>query len=173
MHHKGFHAAVGLHTWQTQALATDEVTLRITALPARHAPGAANLVMPSVMGSLLQFENRAGEPLMRIYISGDTLLFDQIAEIARRYPEPDLALLHLGGTRVLGLMVTMDGKQGARMLDLIAPRTAIPIHYDDYDVFKSSLGDFQRAVRAAGWENRVRYLSRGDSYTFLAAPRPR
>jgi hypothetical protein len=56
-----------------------------------------------------------------------------------------LALLHLGGTKVLGIMVTMDAQQG------VEPRTAI--HYNDYTVFKSPLDDFKRAVAEAGLED--------------------
>ncbi|HEX6123075.1 MAG TPA: MBL fold metallo-hydrolase, partial [Ktedonobacterales bacterium] len=125
---KGFGAAVGLPTWHSQAFASGDITLRLTALPGRHAPPLANVIMPPVMGTLLEFERRHDERLFRIYLSGDTLLFDQLAEIPRRYPDLDLALLHLGGARVLGLLATMDAAQGVRMLDLLAPREAIPIH---------------------------------------------
>ncbi len=60
--------------------------------------------------------------------TGDTLIIDDLKDIPRRYPEIDLALLHLGGTRVLGIMVTMDAKQGVQMIRLIQPWRAIPIH---------------------------------------------
>src|SRR3546814_1853301 len=56
----------------------------------------------------------AGGAHARIYVSGDTLLHDQLHEIPRRYPDIDLALVHLGGTRILGILLTMDGEQGAR-----------------------------------------------------------
>ena len=91
----------------------------------------------------------------RLYITGDTLIFDDLKEIPRRYKDIDLALLHLGGTRVAGLLVTMDAKQGVELVQLVRPRQAIPIHYNDYDVFTSSLSDFQHEVEAAG-------LSRSD-----------
>ena len=80
-----------------------------------------------------------------------------------------MALLHLGGTRILKtVLVTMDAEQGVQMLRIIEPRTAIPIHYDDYTVFKSPLSDFEKAVQAAGLQDRVRYLARGESFTFAA-----
>jgi L-ascorbate metabolism protein UlaG (beta-lactamase superfamily) len=63
---------------------------------------------------------------------------------------------------VLGLMLTMDGKQGAEAVRIVAPDVAVPIHYDDYDVFKSPLEDFKREVRAAGLERKVRYVARGE-----------
>jgi L-ascorbate metabolism protein UlaG (beta-lactamase superfamily) len=104
-----------------------------------------------------------------MYISGDTMVYDDIRDIPRRYPDVDLALLHLGGTRILGVMtVTMDGKDGVRMLQIIAPKRAIPIHYNDYDVFKSPLSDFEKEVAAAGLQDKVRYLKHGDTYKFEA-----
>jgi L-ascorbate metabolism protein UlaG (beta-lactamase superfamily) len=120
------------------------------------------------MGSLLEFASPAATSLFRLYITGDTLVIDDLQEIPRRYPEIDLALLHLGGTRVLGILVTMDGKQGVQLMQLVAPQHAIPIHYNDYDVFTSPLADFQQEVQAAGLEERVHYLHHGDTYTFTA-----
>jgi L-ascorbate metabolism protein UlaG (beta-lactamase superfamily) len=67
---------------------------------------------------------------------------------------------------VLGIMVTMDGKQGVEPMQIVNPELAIPIHYNDYDVFRSPLSDFQREVANAGLEHRVHYLSHGQEYTF-------
>src|SRR5690606_9188499 len=107
---------------------------------------------------------------LRMYISGDTLMHDEIREIPRRFPGIDLALLHLGGTRVFGILLSMDAKQGVDALRAIDADATIPIHYEDYDVFKSPLVDFRRAVQAAGWDDRVRYLRRGDAYRIEHLP---
>jgi L-ascorbate metabolism protein UlaG (beta-lactamase superfamily) len=64
------------------------------------------------------------------------------------------------------MLVTMDAKQGVEALRIIAPTVAIPIHYDDYTVFKSPLEDFKQEVRAAGLERQVRYLDHGETYDF-------
>ncbi len=101
-----------------------------------------------------------------MYITGDTLVFDDIKEIPKRYSDIDVALLHLGGTTVMGIMLTMDGKEGVEMFKIINPKKAIPIHYNDYDVFKSKLEDFQIQIREAGLENRIHYLMHGDTYKF-------
>lgn len=81
-------------------------------------------------------------------------------------PHAAAALFHLGGTRIFGIMLTMDGKQGAEAIKIIAPRTVIPIHFNDYPVFKSHLEDFAKAVQAAGLENSIKYLNAGETYTF-------
>lgn len=166
---QGFTAPRPLTTWDSVAIAKGEVWLRITALPGRHGPGLLSFLLPPVMGSLLEWGVGAEPPRFRLYISGDTLVYEDLKAIPQRYPQIDLALLHLGGTAVLGVLLTMDAAQGVRALRLIQPRRAIPIHYNDYTVFKSPLEDFMAAVKAAGLEDKVHYLRHGDSYTF--APR--
>jgi L-ascorbate metabolism protein UlaG (beta-lactamase superfamily) len=166
---RGFGHTYPLDPWASMTVAKGDAHLRITAMPGRHGPPLADLVLPDVMGSLLEFASPAETSLFRLYITGDTLVIDDLQEIPRRYPEIDLALLHLGGTRVLGILVTMDGKQGVQLMQLVAPQHAIPIHYNDYDVFTSPLADFQQEVQAAGLEERVHYLHHGDTYTFTVA----
>ena len=75
--------------------------------------------------------------LGRIYISGDTLMVDDLKQIPERYQGQniDLMLIHLGGTTIPGpsmplLMVTMDAKQGLELVRLINPDLTIPIHYE-------------------------------------------
>jgi L-ascorbate metabolism protein UlaG (beta-lactamase superfamily) len=162
---RGFTATYPLETWSSVALTKGDARLRITAAPGRHGPPIVDWVLPDVMGSILEFEGGGADVGRRLYISGDTLVFDDLREIPRRYPAIDLALLHLGGTKVLGILVTMDAEQGVEALQIVRPALAIPIHYDDYDVFKSPLADFKRAVEAAGLADRVRYLARGESFT--------
>ncbi|MGB7925181.1 MAG: MBL fold metallo-hydrolase [Pyrinomonadaceae bacterium] len=163
---KGFTATHALETWETMRITKGDAHLGITAMPGKHAPSVLQLALPPTMGSMLEFENAAGQTPLRLYITGDTLLFDDLKEIPERYPEIDIALVHLGGTRVLGIMVTMDAEQGVEAIKLIGPRRAIPIHYNDYDVFKSPLEDFMKAVKEAGLEERVTYLAHGETYTF-------
>jgi L-ascorbate metabolism protein UlaG (beta-lactamase superfamily) len=169
---KGFTSAHALRTWETMPVTKGEARLGVTAMPGTHAPGPLAKVLPPVMGSMLEFGEPGGETRLRLYISGDTLIHDRLREIPRRYPEIDLGLLHLGGTRILGVLVTMDERQGVEAIRIIEPKTAIPIHYNDYTVFKTPLEDFQRAVAEAGLEDRVHYLSHGDTYEFEVPPVP-
>ena len=161
LHELGFREARGLDTWESCTLTKGARSLTITACPARHGPGVTDLVLPDVMGSVLQGDGEAA--LQELYISGDTLLFDDLEEIPRRHPDLDLGFFHLGGTKVLGIMVTMDADQGVEAVRLLDPDVAIPIHYDDYDVFTSSLDDFTAAAQEAGIGDRVHVLHRGDS----------
>jgi L-ascorbate metabolism protein UlaG (beta-lactamase superfamily) len=170
---RGFRKTYPLETWSSLGIRKGDVRVRVTSMPGRHGPPLTDLLLPEVMGSMLEFQSSNDTTLFRIYITGDTLAIDQLKEIPRRFPDINLALIHLGGTKVLGIMVTMDGKQGMETLRIVDPQQAIPIHYDDYDVFKSPLSDFQREVAAAGLEQRVRYLDRGEEYTFRVSPEQR
>jgi L-ascorbate metabolism protein UlaG (beta-lactamase superfamily) len=163
---KAFRPPVALNTWESTLVRKGDSRLRVTAMPGTHAPGPLRKVLPPVMGSMLEFAGAEGGVRLRMYITGDTLVYDRLKEIPERYPEIDLALLHLGGTRVLGLLVTMDAEQGVEAMRIIDPRTAVPIHYNDYTVFKSPLEDFKEAVAKAGLEDRVKYLAHGDTYEF-------
>jgi L-ascorbate metabolism protein UlaG (beta-lactamase superfamily) len=164
---RGFTNCIPLDVWESLDVEKGPARLRITATPARHGPRMVDFVLPDVMGSVLDVTTADGG-VSRIYITGDTLVIDELREIPRRFPDIDIALLHLGGTRVLGILVSMDAKQGVEAMRIVDPALAIPIHYNDYDVFTSPLSDFQNEVRAAGLENRVHYLSHGETYTFLS-----
>jgi L-ascorbate metabolism protein UlaG (beta-lactamase superfamily) len=156
----GFANAVALETWEAHDIVKGESRLRITAAPGRHHDNpliAAGL--PQVMGSVLDFTSPEGP--LSVYITGDTMVYDDLREIPRRHPELDLGLWHLGGTRVLGLLVTMDAKLGADLLEMITPRTTVPIHYDDYTVFKSPLQDFLDEVGRRGLRG-VHPIARGE-----------
>jgi L-ascorbate metabolism protein UlaG (beta-lactamase superfamily) len=162
----GFTRTHALKVWETIEVRKGGATQRLTAMPGTHGPGPLGAVLPPVMGTMLEFGEREDETRLRMYISGDTLIHERLREIPRRFPDVDLALLHLGGTRVLGIMVTMDAEQGVEAMRIVDPRTAIPIHYNDYEVFTSPLEDFKRAVSEAGLDDRVHYLSHGDTYEF-------
>lgn len=162
---RGFGNTYGLDTWQSLTVTKGLSRMRLTACPGRHGPGITDLVLPDVMGTVLECEPESGGR-RQVYISGDTLVFDRLHEIPERFPGIDLALLHLGGTRIMGILVTMDADQGVEAFDIIGPKTAIPVHYDDYDVFTSSLEEFLDAAAAAGIRDRIRPLEHGETYMF-------
>jgi L-ascorbate metabolism protein UlaG (beta-lactamase superfamily) len=121
---RGFGNTYSLDTWSTLTVEKGDARLHVTSTPGRHGPPLADLVLPEVMGSLWEFQS-SEKNRFRIYITGDTLVINDLKEIPRRYPEIDLMLLHLGGTRVLGVMVTMDGTQGVEMMSLRSPTFSV------------------------------------------------
>lgn len=168
---RGFGHSVALDTWQRHAITKGATTVTVTALPGRHAPTPIDRFLPPVMGSMVEVSNASG-PTRRLYISGDTLLIEELDEIPHRFPDIDAGLLHLGGTRLpfgrhlpFGLTVTMDGQQGAGLAELLHLPKVIPVHFNDYGVFASPLSDFLTEMRRRGMAERVIELNRGASVT--------
>jgi L-ascorbate metabolism protein UlaG (beta-lactamase superfamily) len=167
---RGFGSALGLQTWQNHRIVKDETTVTVTSLPGRHAPMPLDRFLPAVMGSMLEFSD--GSATRRLYVSGDTLLIDELREIPIRFEAIDAGILHLGGTRLpfgrhlpIGLTVTMDGRQGADAVELLDLPRMIPVHYDDYGVFASPLSDFVGQMKQRGLADRIIELERGSSVT--------
>jgi len=168
----------GLPTWDEHVQERDGYRLTVQSLPGVHAYGLVGRLLPPVMGSMLTLESLTLEsperrPL-RIYLSGDTLVGDHLDAIAARHPAPDVAVVHLGGTRVLGALVTLDGEGGVELLRRVRPRTAVPVHYDDYGVFRSPLSDFTSAWDRAGDRaaTEVLVVERGSTVTLAHGTDP-
>jgi L-ascorbate metabolism protein UlaG (beta-lactamase superfamily) len=125
--------------------------IKVTGMPGKHVPpGPLNVInellqaVPPTNGWMLELgytnDGEGDESFTngyRIYISGDTLLIDELKEIPERYKgrNIDLMLIHLGGTTIPSpsvplLMVTMDAQQGIKLLQLIQPDITLPIHYE-------------------------------------------
>ncbi|MCV7280909.1 MBL fold metallo-hydrolase [Mycolicibacterium flavescens] len=165
---RGFDRALALQTWQHHTITKGEVTVTVTALPGRHAPTPVDRFLPPVMGSLIEFSD--GTNRCRLYVSGDTLMVDELREIPVRFDSIDVGVLHLGGTRLpfgrhlpFGLTVTMDGRQGADVVELLDLPRMIPVHFDDYGVFASPLSDFVEEMKRRGLADRIIELERGSS----------
>lgn len=126
--------------------------MRITGMPGKHVPPGPLSVANDLLGAVpptngwmleLGYKASSGEgdessfrSGYRIYISGDTLLVDELKEIPERYQgqEIDLMLIHVGGTTIPSpkvplLMVTMDAEQGVKLMQLIKPDVTIPVSF--------------------------------------------
>ncbi|MET9224658.1 MBL fold metallo-hydrolase [Lentzea sp. NPDC003310] len=162
---RGFREAAPLRTWETGALSKGSVKLTITSLPGRHALGPLGHLLPPVMGTMLEYREAAGVLPFRVYLSGDTLVHPQLRQIRDRFDGIDLAVVHLGGTKVLGVLLTMDGRQGTDLVELLAPRTTVPVHYEEYGVMKSPLSDFTEELSRREIGRDVRVVARGETFT--------
>ncbi|GAB7039299.1 MULTISPECIES: MBL fold metallo-hydrolase [Catenuloplanes] len=160
---KRFSAAHGLPTWENRDMSRGRQRLRVTAVPGRHGPGVVDRLLPDVMGSVVElFEDEVCR--LRLYVTGDTLHRPMLAEVPRRCGDIDAMLIHLGGTRLLGMLLTMDARQGADLTEVIRPRLTLPIHHEDFAVFTSPVGDYFAAARDRGLAG-VQPIGRGDTVT--------
>ena len=155
-------AALGLETWSSTRLERPGESLTVEALPGIHARGLMGALLPPVMGSLL-VHRVDGAVRRTTYLTGDTLTGEHVSEIARRHPGIDTVVAHLGGTRVLLHTVTMDAEQGVDLVRRIGPGEVVPVHYDDYRVFRSPLSAFVGAYRESGLTATLRQVRRGET----------
>lgn len=161
----GFDAR-GMTTWQSHLLEREGVGLRITSVPGQHARGIARPLLPTVMGTVLELDTGQGTP-RRIYLTGDTLHRPRLAEITQRCGPIDAMVIHLGGTRILGMTVTMDDDQGARLVQAIRPSVTVPVHFDDYRVFKSPREDFVARFTRDALPGDLRVVDQGDTVSLI------
>jgi L-ascorbate metabolism protein UlaG (beta-lactamase superfamily) len=154
--------ARGLAPWQTTTLeAPDRPTIEITATPCRHGPPLSHPLVGDVIGFGLRWD---GQEHGVLWITGDTVLFDGVREVARRL-EVDVALLHLGGVRFPStgpLRYTMTAKQAVELCRLVRPRTAVPIHYEGWAHFKQGREAIERELAGAP-DVHVQWLPIGDA----------
>ncbi|MCW2637451.1 MAG: putative Zn-dependent hydrolase of beta-lactamase fold [Blastococcus sp.] len=172
---RGFTGTADLRPWQSHEFTRGSDTLRITSVPGVHGPGPLARVLPQVMGSVVELVRGgatgaevSSEVSWRGFISGDTLYRPLLGELLERCGPLDVLIPHLGGTKALGVTVTMDGRQGADLVELLKPPVTVPVHYDDYDRFKSPLGDFVREVGRRQLPGELRPVQRGETISLRA-----
>jgi L-ascorbate metabolism protein UlaG (beta-lactamase superfamily) len=113
--------ARGLAPWEITFLeAPGRVTLAVTATPCRHGPPLSHPLVGDVIGFSLRWEGADGA----LWISGDTVLYGGVREVAERV-RVDTAILHLGGVRfpVTGpLRYTMTAREAIALCRVVRPR---------------------------------------------------
>ena len=84
----------------------DGRSLTITATPARHGPAGIEPLSGDVIGFVLTSKEKAGS--RPIYISGDTVWYDGVAEVAKRF-KAGVMLPFAGAAQTRGpFHLTMD-----------------------------------------------------------------
>jgi L-ascorbate metabolism protein UlaG (beta-lactamase superfamily) len=114
----GFMNVKGLETWQTAQLGP----IKITATPAKHKE---ELGVPQNT-YILQYHDAT------VFFGGDTLLIPEFKEVARRFPNIDVALLPINGLTIRPLgnkRVVMNAEDAATLASWLSPKIVIPIHY--------------------------------------------
>jgi L-ascorbate metabolism protein UlaG (beta-lactamase superfamily) len=157
-------AARGLDPWEATTLErTGRPSITITATPCRHGPPLSRPIVGPVVGFALEWE---GQRHGVLWISGDTVLFDGVKEVANRF-EVDIAILHLGEVQfpITGpIRYSMTAEDGVALCSIVKPRTAIPVHYEGWSHFHEGRADVERRIAAAptGIRERFRLLDIGE-----------
>jgi L-ascorbate metabolism protein UlaG (beta-lactamase superfamily) len=164
--------ARGLAAWESTRLEADgRPAIEVTTTPCRHGPPLSRPVAGYVVGFALSWE---GGPDGVLWISGDTVLYPGVREVAERL-DVDTALIHLGGVRfpVTGpVRYSMTASDAVTLIGLVAPRIAIPVHYEGWAHFQESRDDIAREFERAPAEVRraIRWVPIGEPVELDAAP---
>ncbi len=144
--------------WERREL---EDGVRLTATPARHGPPGGD------RGPVIGFMLEAGPAAPRLYFSGDTVWYEGVEEVGRRFA-PEIALLNLGAAKVAvaGPMPLTFTADEAVTLARAWPRTIIvPLHFEGWAHFTEGRLETERAFDAAGLAHRLRWLEPGTPTT--------
>jgi L-ascorbate metabolism protein UlaG (beta-lactamase superfamily) len=156
-------SARGLKPWASTRLEAPGLPpIEITATPCRHGPPLSRPIVGDVIGFALQWDRQEHGVL---WISGDTVLYDGVRQVADRL-DVGLAILHLGGVRfpISGpVRYTMTAKEAVELCQLVQPRTVIPIHYEGWKHFREGREAIEREFANAPGDirNRVMWLPIG------------
>lgn len=162
-------AARGVAVGETVSL-TDAsgLIVRVTATPARHGPEQiAPALAGHVTGWLLEWE---GQRHGALYISGDTVLFPGVEEVARSH-RIGIALLNCGAARAERFGpydITFTGAEAAQAARLLGDATIIPLHYEGWSHFTEGRAEIEQAFATAGLSQRLRFLPLGEAVTLDA-----
>ncbi len=160
-------SAIGLRPWATFTLeAPDRPTVEVTATPCRHGPPLSRPITGDVIGFALRWD---GQDHGALWITGDTVLYDGVREVASRV-DVGTMLLHLGAVRfgVTGpVRYTMTAQEGVSLCELVRPRTVMPVHYEGWTHFRQGRDAIEAAFAAAPAEVRdsLRWLPLGSPAT--------
>ena len=154
--------ARGVTTWETVELTgTDNQRIRVTATPAHHGPEEIKSAVGDVTGWIVEWDRQRRGAL---YISGDTVLFEDMEEISQRF-HVGTALLHFGAAQVdvYGpVYLTFTAKEGAQFAKTLRDATIIPIHYEGWAHFTEGRAEIEQAFAADGREKQLCFLPFGQ-----------
>ena len=151
--------AEGLAPWATAELTgTDGRSLAITATPARHGPAGIEPMSGDVIGFVLTSANPKSRP---IYISGDTVWYDGVAEVARRF-KAGVVLPFAGAAQTRGpFHLTMDTNDTIETARAFPDALIVPLHTDGWAHFRQNREDLRASFDTLGFGVRLRLLEPG------------
>jgi L-ascorbate metabolism protein UlaG (beta-lactamase superfamily) len=157
-------AALGLSPWETIEIATaSQRRVRITGTPARHGPEDGD--RGPVTGFVLTGQD---QPESGIYISGDTVWYEGVAEVARRF-SIRVAVLFMGAARVGEVgphHLTFTAEEGVVTARTFGQAAIVPLHFEGWAHFSEGRAAIEAAFANANLANRLHLLAPGATATF-------
>jgi L-ascorbate metabolism protein UlaG (beta-lactamase superfamily) len=149
----------GLAPWDAKELVkADGSALTIVATPARHGPAGIEPLSGDVIGFVVAPKDGRTRP---IYITGDTVWYDGVAAVARRF-RAGTVLLFAGAARTRGpFHLTMDTNDAIETAHAFPDAVIVPVHYDGWAHLTQTRDDLEQSFTALGIGARLRLLEPG------------
>jgi len=148
--------AEGLAPWQETELAKASRRLRVIAAPARHGPAGIEPFAGDVVGFVLSAKDQP-----TVYVTGDTVFYAGVAEVARRFPA-DVVLLFAGAAQTRGpFHLTMNTNDAIETAAAFPRATIVPVHYEGWAHFSQGRAELEAAFKALGFAPRLQLLEPG------------
>lgn len=161
---KAIQGITGLDDWESYSIQTPRLNkLKVTATPAQHHPWwVPEFLAGKVIGFIIEFD---GQENGAIYISGDTVYFKGIDEIAKRF-KIDIGIFHVGSVQFRYLTgfghYTMDSKDLVKSVRVLNPHIIIPVHYKGWSHFKEKEEVLRNTISEnVDIENKILFLTSG------------
>jgi len=147
--------SVGLENWQTAELQTkDGRILTITGTPCRHGPVKGD--RGPVTGFILNFK---GETQGAIYITGDTVWYEGIVEVAKRF-DVKMVILFMGAAIVKQVgndHLTMTIEESFKVVELFDKAVIVPLHFEGWEHFSEPYIEIEKRYKAKGLGPRLQW----------------
>jgi L-ascorbate metabolism protein UlaG (beta-lactamase superfamily) len=155
--------ALGLAPFETQTLEiANKGRLLVTGTPARHGPVGIEPISGDVTGFLLGIE-QAGDA---IYVTGDTVWYDGVAEVARRFA-PKLVILFAGSAEPRGRFhMTMDSNDAIEAANAFPNSAIVAVHNDSWVHVKESATELAATFATLGMASRLTSMEPGRPMPF-------
>ena len=96
-----------------------------------------------------------------VYVTGDTVWYDGVAEVARRF-RVGVVVLFAGSAQSRGpFHLTMDTNDAIETAQAFPDAMIVPVHTEGWAHFKQSGDDLQKAFNTLGFGSRLRLLQPG------------
>jgi L-ascorbate metabolism protein UlaG (beta-lactamase superfamily) len=137
-------------------------TVRVTATLALHGLSPeVRQATGDVTGFVLEWDGARA-----LYVTGDTVWFDEIVEVGRRF-DVGAVVLHMGAAKVPAAgdnALTMTSEEGARLTAALDTDVAFAAHFEGWAHYTDSSRErMQEVFDAAGIGDRLHLIAPGES----------
>ncbi len=159
----GLATVTGVDEWEAVNITTDKVPgLSITGTPCMHGSDEElHRIAGHVLGFILEWDGQKNGVL---YISGDTVFFKGIEEVAERYTV-DTAILHIGRAgfpaQIGARYLTFTTEEAIRTAKLMHVNKLVPTHQEGWAHFLENRAKSKEEILAAGLGDKLVWLIAG------------